>query len=105
MKSITDGAGFAFLSTDKEGLMARKMEELAYEAVNKVYAKDDTGPYDCLRYVSLRGFSKDSMWLPGSGGGDSSHTHAILSPHGMHLSVYSCTYQLTPRVFSWGTLQ
>ena len=43
------------------------MEELAYEAVNKVYAKDDTGPYDCLRYVSLRGFSKDSMWLPGGG--------------------------------------
>ena len=32
--------------------MARKMEELAYEAANKVYAKDDTGPYDCLRYVS-----------------------------------------------------
>ena len=49
--------------------MARKMEELAYEAVNKVYAKDDTGPYDCLRYVSLCGFSKDSMWLPGRGGG------------------------------------
>ena len=89
--------------------MARKMEELAYEAVNKVYAKDDTGPYDCLRYVSLRGFSKDSMWLTGGGVGgwdkNSSHTHAILSPHGMHLSVYSCTYQVTPRVFSWGTLQ
>ena len=49
LKSIPDGAGFAFLSTDKEGLMARKMEELAYEAINKVYAKDDTGPYDCLR--------------------------------------------------------
>ncbi|KAL8613299.1 hypothetical protein ACOMHN_052539 [Nucella lapillus] len=34
---------------DKEGLLAGKMEELAYEAVNKVYAKEDSGPYECLR--------------------------------------------------------
>nr|KAG5688665.1 hypothetical protein BaRGS_033803 [Batillaria attramentaria] len=39
----------ASIMTDKEGLMARKMEELAYEATNKVYAKEDAGPYECLR--------------------------------------------------------
>jgi hypothetical protein len=32
--------------------MARKMEEMAFEAVNKIFAKDDSGAYDCLRYKS-----------------------------------------------------
>ena len=31
--------------------MARKMEELTFEAVNKIFAKDDSGAYDCLRFV------------------------------------------------------
>lgn len=39
-------------STDKEGILAKKMEELAYEATDKVYGKEDTGPYECLRYVT-----------------------------------------------------
>ncbi|KAK6174365.1 hypothetical protein SNE40_017658 [Patella caerulea] len=39
----------ASIMTDAEGLMPKKMEELAYEAVDKVYSKDDSGPYDCLR--------------------------------------------------------
>lgn len=34
---------------DTEGLMPKKMEELAYQATDKVYGKDDTGPYECLR--------------------------------------------------------
>ncbi|XP_025093203.1 dynactin subunit 1-like isoform X2 [Pomacea canaliculata] len=34
---------------DKEGILAKKMEELAYEATDKVYGKEDTGPYECLR--------------------------------------------------------
>ncbi|XP_076460999.1 dynactin subunit 1-like isoform X2 [Babylonia areolata] len=43
------GMNQASIMTDKEGLLAGKMEELAYEAVNKVYAKEDAGPYECLR--------------------------------------------------------
>lgn len=39
-------------STDKEGILAKKMEELAYEATDKVYGKEDTGPYESLRYVT-----------------------------------------------------
>ncbi|KAK7109531.1 dynactin subunit 1-like isoform X4 [Littorina saxatilis] len=50
LQAIATGAmNQASVMTDKEGLMARKMEELAYEAANKVFAKDDTGPYECLR--------------------------------------------------------
>ena len=45
--------------------MARKMEELAYEAANKIYAKEDAGPYDCLRYA-VRGYGVGGglgVWL------------------------------------------
>ncbi|XP_021378666.1 dynactin subunit 1-like isoform X2 [Mizuhopecten yessoensis] len=34
---------------DAEGLMPKKMEEIAYEASDKVYGKEDTGPYDCTK--------------------------------------------------------
>ena len=36
---------------------------------------------------------------------ENSRTHAILSPCGMHMSMYKCIYPVTPRVFSLGTLQ
>ena len=36
-------------------------------------------------------------------------TPAIVSPHGIHLMVYNCIYmylyRMTPKAFSWGTLQ
>ena len=35
--------------TDAEGLMPKKLEEIAYQASDKVYGKEDTGPYECLR--------------------------------------------------------
>ncbi|XP_041368819.1 dynactin subunit 1-like isoform X2 [Gigantopelta aegis] len=35
--------------SDAEGLMPKKMEELAYQAVDKIYSKEDNGPYECLR--------------------------------------------------------
>lgn len=31
--------------------MPKKLEEIAYQASDKVYGKEDTGPYDCLRYI------------------------------------------------------
>jgi dynactin 1 len=39
----------AQLLTDALGLPAKKLEELAYSASDKVYGKDDTGPYEILR--------------------------------------------------------
>ncbi|KAH3855897.1 hypothetical protein DPMN_098472, partial [Dreissena polymorpha] len=39
----------AALLTDTEGLMPKKLEEIAYQASDKVYGKEDTGPYECLR--------------------------------------------------------
>ncbi|XP_060076603.1 dynactin subunit 1-like isoform X2 [Ylistrum balloti] len=39
----------AALLTDAEGLMPKKMEEIAYEASDKVYGKDDNGPYECTK--------------------------------------------------------
>ncbi|XP_052828984.1 dynactin subunit 1 [Octopus bimaculoides] len=37
-------------SDDNEGVKPKQMEELAYEATDKVYGKEDSGPYECLRY-------------------------------------------------------
>jgi hypothetical protein len=34
---------------DTECLMPKKLEEIAYQASDKVYGKEDTGPYECLR--------------------------------------------------------
>ncbi|KAJ8317237.1 hypothetical protein KUTeg_005141 [Tegillarca granosa] len=39
----------AALITDTEGLMPKKMEEIAYQASDKVYGKEDNGPYECTR--------------------------------------------------------
>ncbi|KAK3590123.1 hypothetical protein CHS0354_041172 [Potamilus streckersoni] len=39
----------AAILTDAEGLMAKKVEEISYQASDKVYGKEDTGPYECLR--------------------------------------------------------
>ncbi|WAR22292.1 DCTN1-like protein, partial [Mya arenaria] len=39
----------AALLTDTEGLLPKKLEELAYQACDRVYGKDDTGLYDCLK--------------------------------------------------------
>ncbi|XP_053407314.1 dynactin subunit 1-like isoform X3 [Mercenaria mercenaria] len=36
-------------SVDTECLMPKKLEEIAYQASDKVYGKEDTGPYECLR--------------------------------------------------------
>lgn len=33
-----------------EGLTAKKLEDFAYQACDKFYPKDDTGPYENLRY-------------------------------------------------------
>ncbi|XP_046576872.1 dynactin subunit 1-like isoform X2 [Haliotis rubra] len=35
---------------DAEGLMPKKLEELAYQATDRVYGKEDNGPYECLRH-------------------------------------------------------
>ncbi|KAK3094997.1 hypothetical protein FSP39_008880 [Pinctada imbricata] len=39
----------AALLTDSEGLMPKKIEEIAYQATDKVYGTEDNGPYDTLR--------------------------------------------------------
>ncbi|XP_071090432.1 dynactin subunit 1-like isoform X3 [Haliotis cracherodii] len=39
----------ASVMTDAEGLMPKKLEELAYQATDRVYGKEDNGPYECLR--------------------------------------------------------
>ena len=38
---------------DAEGLMPKKMEEIAYQSSDKIYGKEDTGPYECLRFVHV----------------------------------------------------
>ena len=38
-----------WLVSDAQGLPAKKMEELAFEASDKVYGKEDSGPYEALR--------------------------------------------------------
>lgn len=35
--------------TNNEGVKPKQMEELAYEGTDKVYGKEDSGPYECLR--------------------------------------------------------
>ncbi|XP_067656587.1 dynactin subunit 1-like isoform X2 [Haliotis asinina] len=40
----------ASVMTDAEGLMPKKLEELAYQATDRVYGKEDSGPYECLRH-------------------------------------------------------
>ncbi|ESP00448.1 hypothetical protein LOTGIDRAFT_225833 [Lottia gigantea] len=47
--SIMTGGQDLDTYNDAEGLMPKKMEELAYQAVDKIYDKDDSGPYDSLR--------------------------------------------------------
>ncbi|CAC5389281.1 DCTN1 [Mytilus coruscus] len=37
------------LKKDSEGLLPKKIEEIAYQATDKVYGKEDNGPYDTLR--------------------------------------------------------
>ena len=34
---------------ENPGLQAKKMEEVAFQASDKVYGKEDSGPYECLR--------------------------------------------------------
>ncbi|XP_064610266.1 dynactin subunit 1-like isoform X3 [Liolophura sinensis] len=34
---------------DSDGIMPKKMEEIAYQSTDKVYRKEDNGPYECLR--------------------------------------------------------
>lgn len=36
---------------DTEGLLPKKIEQIAYQATDKVYGKEDNGPYDTLRYI------------------------------------------------------
>lgn len=36
--------------TDREGLLPAKMEELAQQAANEVYSKENTGAHESLRY-------------------------------------------------------
>lgn len=38
------------VNTDSEGLMPKKMEEIAFQSSDKIYGKDDMGPYECLRW-------------------------------------------------------
>lgn len=38
-----------FSVKDTEGIMSKKMEEIAYQASDKVYLKDDNGPYESLK--------------------------------------------------------
>ena len=42
------------VAADTLGLPAKKLEELAYSASDQVYGKNDSGPYDCLRFVCRR---------------------------------------------------
>ena len=44
--------------------------------------------------------SEDSVWRPMWRG-----NKTLVSPCGVHLSVYNCMYLVTPRVFSWGMPQ
>lgn len=37
------------VDSDSEGLMPKKMEEVAFQSSDKIYGKDDAGPYECLR--------------------------------------------------------
>ncbi|CAG2186819.1 DCTN1 [Mytilus edulis] len=37
------------IKKDTEGLLPKKIEEIAYQATDKVYGKEDNGPYDTLR--------------------------------------------------------
>ncbi|XP_052269765.1 dynactin subunit 1-like isoform X2 [Dreissena polymorpha] len=46
---LTDGTMDLDKFKDTEGLMPKKLEEIAYQASDKVYGKEDTGPYECLR--------------------------------------------------------
>ncbi|KAL3863717.1 hypothetical protein ACJMK2_005462 [Sinanodonta woodiana] len=46
---LTDGSMDFKKYNDAEGLMAKKLEEISYQASDKVYGKEDTGPYECLR--------------------------------------------------------
>jgi len=41
------------LFIDAEGLLSKKLEEIAYQSSDKVYGKEDTGPYECLRLVDF----------------------------------------------------
>ncbi|KAL4231416.1 Dynactin subunit 1 [Mactra antiquata] len=46
---LTDGTYNLEQYKDTECLLPKKLEEIAYQASDKVYGKEDTGPYDCLR--------------------------------------------------------
>ncbi|XP_052772029.1 dynactin subunit 1-like isoform X2 [Mya arenaria] len=46
---LTDGTYELEKYKDTEGLLPKKLEELAYQACDRVYGKDDTGLYDCLK--------------------------------------------------------
>ena len=51
IKNFVSPKTLCLFSTDTEGLMPKKMEEIAYTASDNVYGKEDTGPYECLRFV------------------------------------------------------
>lgn len=48
------------MNTDSEGLMPKKMEEIAFQSSDKIYGKDDMGPYECLRWGIFIFYSLDS---------------------------------------------
>jgi dynactin 1 len=37
--------------SEGQGLPAKKIEELAFQCCDIVYGKEDSGPYETLRYV------------------------------------------------------
>lgn len=41
------------VNENNDGISAKKLEDLAYQACDQVYFRDDTGPYDNMRYVIL----------------------------------------------------
>ena len=55
MKVVTVVSWMLLLIPENPGLGAKKLEEVAYQASDKVYGKDDAGPYDCLRWAYSQG--------------------------------------------------
>ncbi|XP_074641662.1 dynactin subunit 1-like isoform X2 [Tubulanus polymorphus] len=50
LQFIGDGSmQLAVTLQDGEGLMANKLESMAFVATNKIYERENTGPYECVR--------------------------------------------------------
>ena len=54
------------LQDTTDGFSAKKLENFAYQACDKIYNKEDNGPYDNLRLIFIKNYINSFVFVTGS---------------------------------------